>query len=81
MKNLTDVGNRIQRFSFSSAGISIDSSSVADATLRPCDSLLVIRQEGNIESLVKSVYEGISVWICCNDVFLFDLILVYAIVD
>ncbi|KAJ0546465.1 hypothetical protein HanIR_Chr08g0361281 [Helianthus annuus] len=61
MKNLTDVHNRIQRFSFSSARISINSSSVADATLRPRDSPLVIRQEGNIESLVKSVYEVVDI--------------------
>ncbi|KAF5770226.1 hypothetical protein HanXRQr2_Chr14g0657091 [Helianthus annuus] len=63
MKNLTDVGNRIQRFSFSSTGISIDSSSVAGAALRPSDSPLVIGQEGNIESLVKSMYE-VLVYIC-----------------
>ncbi|MFS7967673.1 hypothetical protein Hanom_Chr09g00788491 [Helianthus anomalus] len=46
---------------YTSAGISIDSSSVAGAALRPYDSPLMFRQEGNVKSLVKSVYEGISV--------------------
>ncbi|KAD3336750.1 hypothetical protein E3N88_32269 [Mikania micrantha] len=53
---------RLEYRGYDSAGISIDSSSVSvsgDGTVHPpCDSPLVFRQEGNIESLVKSVYGG-----------------------
>lgn len=52
---------RLEYRGYDSAGISIDSCSVAGPVQAPCDSPLVFRQEGNIESLVKSVYQGISI--------------------
>lgn len=51
---------RLEYRGYDSAGISIDSSSVAGAVHAPSDSPLVFRQEGNIESLVKSVYQEVS---------------------
>ncbi|KAL8214072.1 hypothetical protein R6Q57_003521 [Mikania cordata] len=55
---------RLEYRGYDSAGISIDSSSVSvsgDVTVHPpSDSPLVFRQEGNIESLVKSVYREVS---------------------
>lgn len=44
---------RLEYRGYDSSGISIDASSIPDA-LPP----LVFRQEGKIESLVKSVYQG-----------------------
>ncbi|KAI3742901.1 hypothetical protein L1987_60599 [Smallanthus sonchifolius] len=51
---------RLEYRGYDSAGISIDSSSVAGAVHAPSDPPLVFRQEGNIESLVKSVYQEVS---------------------
>ena len=48
---------RLEYRGYDSSGISIDSSSISEnVILSPPP--LVYRQEGNIESLVKSVYEG-----------------------
>lgn len=71
---------RLEYRGYDSAGISIDDSSSPSPSPSPSSSvngcpLLVFRQEGNIESLVKSVYEGLR-----NSSFssnLFYLILVY----
>lgn len=46
---------RLEYRGYDSAGISIDASSVSDSN---CIPPLVFRQEGKIESLVKSVYQG-----------------------
>ncbi|KAL0285180.1 UNVERIFIED_CONTAM: Glutamine--fructose-6-phosphate aminotransferase [isomerizing] 1 [Sesamum angustifolium] len=49
---------RLEYRGYDSAGISIDSSFSLDCDVVPAP--LVFRQEGNIESLVKSVYQDVS---------------------
>ncbi|KAL6495724.1 Glutamine--fructose-6-phosphate aminotransferase [isomerizing] 2 [Orobanche gracilis] len=48
---------RLEYRGYDSAGISIDSSNATDVIIPPP---LVFRQEGNIESLVKSVYQEVA---------------------
>lgn len=59
---------RLEYRGYDSAGVSIDESSDSNAA-EP--SLLVFRQEGNIESLVKSVYQGSEILILLISSILF----------